>query len=75
MTTAKKPAQEWRIGAFSPKKSDQSKHYILPPQNFAPADKVCNASSREPLVMSQLWTSPQRPNSDHSEHQSVGWGC
>lgn len=67
-----KPQPEWRLGSLSPSKP--GKHYILPPQFFPIPDRFNNASMREPLDMSRMWTAPHRPGSDH-DHPSHGIGC
>lgn len=63
------------IGPLSPTKYGTGKSFIQESWGTTPAATVCNASSKQPLDMSKVWTSAVRPGSlDFKAWPSRG-GC
>jgi hypothetical protein len=65
------------IGALSPTKYGKTgKSFIQESWGETPSVTVCNASSKQPLDMSKVWTAAVRPGSlDFLSCPSVGSGC
>lgn len=73
MTAPKSSPPAWPLGSLSPSKP--GRNHVQPQHGLPPADKILNATSREPLDMAHVHRAHvMRPGSDHSALPSKG-GC